>query len=457
MTQLTGNNIRPPLDLYFFPGKGTEKPYETFTINKTSFCLFNIALKGESIRIDLSDHTVIVLEPLKAIGDISIHAKSLFLFSDLESESGKISIIAMEKFIAFGGFLHSKECSKTSGGLCSILVKSDTPEFVCLIKNKIFKRISDHDLPKLVDPILSIAIYYLCGSREELNDTKEEIDVDLPTTFSFLNIPLKADEVEEANQVDTQDEFSGGDKLIKETREKQFLRDRIEGYCKAALLQVQKSQIMQAKCILDIAKKDSSSNSENSLSEIENLCRIAEVSLVIDPDCVPNELVEATKLEEDERKYAHSCEIAPTLLPLQVKPLCLIARRYLLAKRPEKCKELLAIAKVCANQESQTIEYLQEKLLIAKVEEEAGLLEDLQETLLVASKSVWKLNKTKHQINYWMGIASWLIPLNHTKAREIISLAEKTLAASNKNDYSYYDSRNQIKKVLEAWTQAQTS
>jgi hypothetical protein len=78
-----------------------QAPYMAFSVDKTPIYLVKAPVdeKYNNIDINLPDHIIVILKPMKAAGSISINAKSIIVLSVLESPT-QIHLIADKIVIA---------------------------------------------------------------------------------------------------------------------------------------------------------------------------------------------------------------------------------------------------------------------------------------------------------------------------------------------------------------------
>lgn len=223
---------------------------------------------------------------------------------------------------------------------------------------------------------------------------------------------------------------------------------KAEAYCKAAAMQFKNNQKSAAEKILNLA---SSLLSKKSNNEINTLCKIAKIRLLIAPQTAPDELSAAMALEENSLEKDSAPQRASLMLPTHTKKLCKLAKRFHDAGRSDKTTELISKARACAGRESRIWEGLRHLICIAKAEIYVGKANDAEKILDQAIKDVPSLRESSPQITMWTNIATLLVPINAKKARDLIRLAEREIKNYPGDSSQLMFVKENTKKALAAW------
>ena len=152
-------------------------------INGSKFALFNKAIKSEeTLTIDLSDYSIVFLEPIEAEKNISIKAISVISLSTLITNHGETKINATEKIVSLGSKIKSESDNKIYGDK-GVFISGVIKERLEMILEEFKKGISNQHGPTIVD-----ALVETFDAIEDPSGENEGSSIDMAHAFEFFNI-----------------------------------------------------------------------------------------------------------------------------------------------------------------------------------------------------------------------------------------------------------------------------
>lgn len=224
-------------------------------------------------------------------------------------------------------------------------------------------------------------------------------------------------------------------------------RWRVRSYCRAAILEVQQAQKARASATLNEARAVAK-------DDIVDLCRIAQVRLMINPGRIPEELDRAADLEEGRlKRFFSNPDREKHQLSFHARPLCRLAKCYHLAGDVASSRGIIKNAEKCADTGTNPEKFLKDLRRIAKVRKLQGFLEEALETLDKAKKHACSFPEFSARILAWVGIAEQMISICPTKARNLVALAETSLGQINENNWHWrcVSASIRIEAFLKEW------
>lgn len=229
---------------------------------------------------------------------------------------------------------------------------------------------------------------------------------------------------------------------------------RIKEYCTIATMQIKDSFFKEASHTLELAYQSIWDE-----SEIESLCQIAKVRVLIDPAVIPLEFVEAIELEEMYRKKGSALTCVKALCDCAEASYCIWEtnkdKEFL-----QKAKDYIKKAQDCFEKEKSkneslecVMEYIEPLLYIAKTQkkvlnEDEEVLRTIEKILQLSSK----LGK-QQEMTLLTNISSFLISVDLGRARQIISLtSQKLYSCQNYNWATIVKER--VENIASKWEAA---
>jgi hypothetical protein len=160
------------------------QPYVSCVVNCVPFAIFHKAVYSETNFEFNSERThVILLAPLEAEGNISIHATSIIGFSSIKAKTGEIDLVARIRLFLLNGLPDGKISKESRAPNLQTLpandeTRKDAAETIDLFKNALIERNPDQLLEALRTTSYHILKPIVWGPK-----------VDILRALQFFDIP----------------------------------------------------------------------------------------------------------------------------------------------------------------------------------------------------------------------------------------------------------------------------
>lgn len=166
---------------------GINQPYVICHVNCVPFAIFHKAVYSETdFEFNSEKVHVILLAPLEAKGNISIHAVSIIGFSSVKAKAGEIDLVASKRLFLLNGEPVGKISKESRAPTLQMLTatdetRKDAAESIDLFKNALIERNTDQLLEAFRNTYYQVLKPIVSPS------------VDLARALQYFNIPEKVD------------------------------------------------------------------------------------------------------------------------------------------------------------------------------------------------------------------------------------------------------------------------
>ncbi|MGC1878901.1 MAG: hypothetical protein WA678_05970 [Rhabdochlamydiaceae bacterium] len=216
---------------------------------------------------------------------------------------------------------------------------------------------------------------------------------------------------------------------------------KFDKYYEAAKLQVRAGLKGEAKDTFDLARKHSD-------DKIVTLCKLAKISIMINPRVIPKELLRAEEVVYGNCQWAEKQPLGRvTLGSVYADQLAIIGKRYFQLQKKSKGNSILKKALEWAGHEGRMIETMHSYYKIAKIHHAEKNQQEFLEIIKRMEGFIPYLSESSISFGFAIKIAGLFLTIDKERGQRFISLAEKELQKIGNND----SEKRTLESVIEGY------